>query len=254
MRLVRFSKGGRIAYGIRGQDAIDEISSTPFLPFETTGVTHGLDEVRLLAPCLPSKVIAIALNYRDHAAEAGMPLPETPVFFYKPSTAVIGPGQAVVWPPDCRRLDYEGELCVVIGSVAKSVTEHRWREVVLGFTCGIDATARDLQAVDGQWGRAKGFDTSAPLGPWIETELDPSDLAIVTRVNGTVRQDSRTSKLVFGVPELIAFVSSTLLPGDVIMTGTPSGIGPLAEGDVVEVEIEGIGALSVGVKGRPASE
>ncbi|MGH7424828.1 MAG: fumarylacetoacetate hydrolase family protein [Candidatus Methylomirabilales bacterium] len=253
MRLVRFSLTGRIAYGVCEGGTVQEISTTPFLPFEKTGSIHALSEIRLLAPCLPSKVVAIALNYRDHAAETGAELPEVPVFFFKPSTSVVGPRDAIHRPPGCRRLDYEGELCVVIGSVARSVSESRWGEVVLGYTCGIDATARDFQSVDNQWGRAKGFDTSAPLGPWIETDLDPSDLWLVTRVNGEVRQNSRTSQLVFSVPELVAFVSSfiTLLPGDVVMTGTPAGIGPLHDGDRVEVSIEGIGTLEASVQVGP---
>lgn len=251
MRFVRFSKDGRIAYGVLEGEAVQEITTTPFLRWGRGPEVHALGEVRLLAPCLPSKVVAIALNYRDHAAETGVPLPEVPVFFYKPSTAVVGPGDVVVRPPRCERLDYEGELAVVIGAVARGVARNRWREAVLGFTCGIDATARDLQRVDSQWGRAKGFDTSAPLGPWVETDLDPSDLRLLTRVNGEVRQDSRTSQLVFDVPSLVEFVTAyvTLLPGDVIMTGTPAGIGPLSDGDRLEVEIEGIGTLAVAVKG-----
>lgn len=255
MRFVRFSRDGRIAYGILEDDGIAAISTTPFLPYERTGAVHQPDAVKLLAPCLPSKVVAIALNYRDHAAETGVQIPDTPIFFFKPSTAVIGPGDAIVWPPVCRRLDYEGELAVVIGSVARGVAQERWREVVLGYTCAVDATARDLQRVDSQWGRAKGFDTSAPLGPWIETDADPLDLRLVTRVNGDVKQDSRTSDMVFGVPALIAFVTTfvTLLPGDVIMTGTPAGIGPVAQGDVVEVEIESIGTLGVSVVRGPVS-
>jgi 2-keto-4-pentenoate hydratase/2-oxohepta-3-ene-1,7-dioic acid hydratase in catechol pathway len=253
MKFARFRTGGKIAYGIVGDGVVEEISSTPFLEYELTGTKHALDDVRLLAPCLASKVVAIALNYRDHAAETGKPLPAVPTFFFKPSTAVIGPAEAIFWPPGCQRLDYEGELAVVIGAVARGVRADRWREVVLGFTCGIDATARDLQQVDGQWGRAKGFDTSAPLGPWVQTDLDPGDLRLVTRVNGAVKQDSSTAQLVFGVPELVEFVSSyvTLLPGDVILTGTPAGIGPLSPGDRVQVEIEGIGTLTVAVRGGP---
>lgn len=254
MRFVRFRNGSNIAYGIL-EDAIEEISSTPFLPFERTGITHALDGVKLLAPCLPSKIVAIGVNYKDHALEMGRDLPETPMFFYKPSTAVIGPDDAIVWPPDCERLDYEGELAVVIGAVARKVRREDAQDVVLGYTCAIDATARDQQMKDLQWGRAKGFDTSAPLGPWIETDVNPSDLSIVTRVNGEVKQDSRTSQLVFDVPALVEFVSRfvTLLPGDVIMTGTPSGIGPLATGDRIEVEIQGVGTLASTVKGTPAA-
>lgn len=251
VRFARYKHAGRIAYGIVGSGSIEEISSTPFLPYERTGEVRELTEVKLLAPCFASKVVAVALNYAGHVAEMGTQAPDHPVFFFKPSTAVVGPGGPVVRPAGCLRLDYEGELAVVIGSVAKAVARERWREVVLGYTCGIDATARDLQQVDGQWGRAKGFDTSAPLGPWMETELDPADLRLVTRVNGEAKQDARTSGLIFDVPSLIEFVTRyvTLLPGDVILTGTPAGAGPLADGDDVGVEIEGIGILSVTVSG-----
>jgi 2-keto-4-pentenoate hydratase/2-oxohepta-3-ene-1,7-dioic acid hydratase in catechol pathway len=256
VRVARFIYGRRIAYGIVHADSIEEISTTPFLPYERSGVVQDLSDVRLLAPCIPSKVVAIALNYADHVAEMGKPAPSHPVFFFKPSTAVVGPGDKVVAPAGCKQLDYEGELTVVIGGVAKGVDAKRFEEVVLGYTCGIDATARDLQRIDSQWGRAKGFDTSAPLGPWIETELDPADLSLVTKVNGRVKQDSRTSQMIFDVPSLIAFVTSyvTLLPGDVIMTGTPAGIGPLSSGDSVSVEIEGIGALQVAVGATASPE
>lgn len=249
MKFARYKHGGRIAYGIVHTDSIEEISSTPFLPYERTGEIRDLSEVKLLAPCFPSKVVGIALNYADHVAEMGKEKPDHPVFFLKPSTAVVGPGDSVTAPPDCIQLDYEGELAVVIGSVAKSVPRHRWDEVILGYTCGIDATARDLQRVDGQWGRAKGFDSSAPLGPWIETELNPADLSLVTTVNGEVKQDSRTSQQIYNVPYLIEFVTRyiTMLPGDVILTGTPAGIGPLVNGDELSVAIEGIGSLSVTV-------
>jgi 2-keto-4-pentenoate hydratase/2-oxohepta-3-ene-1,7-dioic acid hydratase in catechol pathway len=255
LRFARFKQGSHIAYGIVQGSTIEEISSTPFLPYERTGVVHATDDIRLLAPCIPSKVVAIALNYRDHVDEMGTELPPRPVFFYKPSTAVIGPGDRVVVPPGCKRLDYEGELGVVIGSVARAVAADRWREVVLGFTCAVDATARDHQKQDHQWGRAKGFDTSAPLGPWIETDVDPSSLRLVTRLNGEVKQDGNTAQLIFGVPALVAFITSyvTLLPGDVIMTGTPAGVGPMTSGDRLEVEIEGVGVLEVSVQGgRPA--
>jgi 2-keto-4-pentenoate hydratase/2-oxohepta-3-ene-1,7-dioic acid hydratase in catechol pathway len=250
MRFARFIRESKIGYGLVENGNIEEISTTPFLAYERTEIVHDLAEVRLLAPCLPSKIVAIGVNYKDHAAEMGRELPETPMFFYKPSTAVIGPGDEIVRPPGCEQLDYEGELAVVIGSVAKGVRGERWREVVLGYTCAVDATARDWQKSDLQWGRAKGFDTSAPIGPWIQTELDPSDVRLVTRVNGEVKQDSRTSQLVFDVGAVIEFVTSfvTLLPGDVIMTGTPSGIGTLKDGDRIEVEIDGIGLLEVSVK------
>lgn len=252
MKFARFAKGNEISYGVVEGDEVDPISTTPFLPYERTGELQALESLRLLAPCLPSKIVAIGVNYKDHAAEMGRKLPKTPMFFYKHSTAVIGPGDVIVRPPGCDRLDYEGEMAVVIGAVARRVRREDWKEVVLGYTCAIDATARDFQASDLQWGRAKGFDTSAPLGPWIETDLDPSDLAIFTRVNGETKQDSRTSQLVFDVSAVIEFVTTyvTLLPGDVIMTGTPSGIGALSDGDRVEVEVENIGILEASVRAR----
>jgi len=176
------------------------------------------------------------------------------MFFFKPSTAVVGTGQQIVWPPDCEQLDFEGELAVVIGSVAKSVRKDRWAEVVAGYTCAIDATARDQQKKDNQWGRSKGFDTSAPLGPWLETDLNPAAAALTTRVNGEIRQSASSRDLVFDIGTLLEFITSsvTLLPGDVVLTGSPSGAGPLAAGDQVSVEIENIGRLEVSVKGRPA--
>jgi 2-keto-4-pentenoate hydratase/2-oxohepta-3-ene-1,7-dioic acid hydratase in catechol pathway len=254
VRFARFARAGAISYGVVDPEglSVEEITTTPFLPFERTGVVHALADVRLLAPCLPSKVVAIGLNYERHIAERGDEPPAVPMFFFKPSTAVVGPGGTIVRPPACKQLDYEGELAVVIGAVARSVDEHRWQEVVAGYTCAIDATARDLQKADPQWGRAKGFDTSAPLGPWIDTTVNPADLHLMTRLNGTLRQDGHTSELIFPVPELIAFVTQyvTLLPGDVILTGTPEGIGSMKAGDAVEVEIEGLGTLAVGVADR----
>jgi 2-keto-4-pentenoate hydratase/2-oxohepta-3-ene-1,7-dioic acid hydratase in catechol pathway len=250
VKFARFKHGTRIAYGILQDGVVEEISSTPFLPYEVTGVSYDLGDVRLLSPCVPSKVVGIALNYRDHVEEMGKAIPDYPTFFYKPSTSVVGPRDRVVTPPGCKQLDYEGELAVVIGSVAKGVSLGRHEEVILGYTCGVDATARDLQRLDNQWGRAKGFDTSAPLGPWIETDLDPANLVITTRLNGEIRQSSTTSMMIFNVSALVTFVSAyvTLLPGDVILTGTPSGIGPMNPGDRLSVEIEGIGSLEVSVE------
>lgn len=256
MRFARFARAGTgsgLSYGIVDPEgtSVEEISTTPFLPFERTGIVHPLGGVRLVAPCLPSKVVAVGLNYRAHIEERGDAAPEVPMFFFKPSTSVVGPGGTIVRPPRCKQLDYEGELAVVIGAVARSVEAHRFQEVVLGYTVGIDATARDLQREDSQWGRAKGFDTAAPLGPWIETAVNPADLRLVTRVNGAVRQDGYTGDMIFAVPALIEFVTSyvTLLPGDVLLTGTPQGVGPLVAGDRVEVEIDGIGTLAVGMSG-----
>jgi 2-keto-4-pentenoate hydratase/2-oxohepta-3-ene-1,7-dioic acid hydratase in catechol pathway len=247
VRLVRFRYGDGIATGAveAGSDVVRMLEGTFFERPLPTGAEVPLDDVRLLAPVLPSKVVAVGKNYAAHAAEFGGEVPEEPLIFLKPSTSVTGPGDPIPLLPISRRVDYEGELVVVIGRIARNVDAEDASKFVLGYTCGNDVTLRDLQKKDDQWARAKGFDGSCPLGPWIETELDPSDVGILTRLNGEVRQSARTSDMVFGVPALIAFVTQfmTLLPGDVIMTGTPEGVGKLAQGDVVEVEIEGIGVL-----------
>jgi len=218
-----------------------------------TGLRFPLDEVRLLAPILPSKVICIGKNYADHAREMGGEPPADPVIFLKPSTAVCGPEDPISRPTQLsERVDYEGELAVVIGRLCRQVPAERADEVIFGYTCANDVTARDLQARDGQWTRAKGFDTFCPLGPWIETDVDPADLALTTRLNGEVRQDSRTCLLLHDVRALIVYVSQvmTLLPGDVLLTGTPAGVGPMDKGDQVSVSIEGIGTLSNPVTDR----
>ena len=193
----------------------------------------------------PSKIVAVGRNYAEHAKELGNEAPPEPNIFLKAPTAVLPPGGTIVRPPQSQRVDYEGELAIVIGKRARNIPASRWRDVVLGFTCANDVTARDLQKKDVQFTRAKSFDTFCPLGPHIETDLDVSDLAIVTRVNGQVRQNSRTSKMIFNCGTIVEFITSvmTLLPGDVILTGTPEGVGPLSSGDTVEVEIEGIGTL-----------
>jgi 2-keto-4-pentenoate hydratase/2-oxohepta-3-ene-1,7-dioic acid hydratase in catechol pathway len=246
MRLVRFRFGDRIATGVLEGGDVRPLRGTFFEEPVPTGESIPADDVRLLAPVLPSKVVAVGRNYAEHAQEMGDDVPDEPLTFLKPSTSVIGPGDPIVYPPISQRMDYEGELAVVIGRLAHRVPLDEAGLAILGYTCGNDVTLRDLQARDGQWTRAKGFDTSCPLGPWIETELDPADLALTTRVNGDVRQQARTSDLTFGPSGLVAFVSAfmTLLPGDVILTGTPAGVGPLQPGDRVEVEIEGIGTLS----------
>jgi 2-keto-4-pentenoate hydratase/2-oxohepta-3-ene-1,7-dioic acid hydratase in catechol pathway len=218
-----------------------------------TGIRFSLSDIRLLAPILPSKVICIGQNYADHAREMGGEPPEEPVIFLKPSTAVSGLGDPILRPTQLSgRVDYEGELAVVIGRLCQRVTADRVAEVIFGYTCANDVTARDLQARDGQWTRAKGFDTFCPLGPWIETGADPADLEITTRLNGEIKQHSRTSLLIHDVQELVMFVSQvmTLLPGDVLLTGTPAGVGPMDKGDEVSVTIEGIGTLSNPVTDR----
>ncbi|MDJ1113581.1 fumarylacetoacetate hydrolase family protein [Microbacterium dauci] len=248
MRIVRYSRQESIRYGIVDEKEVVELAGDPlFAGFETTGERIPLAEITLLAPSIPrSKIIGIGKNYRDHAAEMGGEAPAEPLMFLKPNTSVVGPNDAIVRPTQSSRTDYEGELAVVIGRVAKNVPAEQALEYVFGYTIANDVTARDLQSSDGQWARAKGFDTFCPLGPSIETEFDlDAGARIVTRVNGEVRQDGPISDMVHSVPEIIAHASAafTLLPGDVLLTGTPAGIGSFDAGDVIEVEITGLGIL-----------
>jgi 2-keto-4-pentenoate hydratase/2-oxohepta-3-ene-1,7-dioic acid hydratase in catechol pathway len=250
MRIARFTTGDDPAYGLvdgKGEK-IAEITGDPlYQRIELTGTVHELDDVRLLAPVIPrSKVIGIGKNYADHAREMGGEAPDVPLMFLIPNTAVVGPGDPVVLPRQTSEVHYEGELAVVIRRICKDVPPERVKDVVYGYTCANDVTARDLQRTDGQWARAKGFDTFCPLGPWIETDLDPSDLSLVTRRDGEVVQDGTTADMVHDVAALVSHASQafTLLPGDVILTGTPAGVGPVVSGQRVEVEIEGIGTLS----------
>jgi 2-keto-4-pentenoate hydratase/2-oxohepta-3-ene-1,7-dioic acid hydratase in catechol pathway len=248
MRLLRFRFGDRIATGASdfGSDTIRVLKGTFFEDPLPTGEEVPLDDVRLLAPVLPSKLVCVGKNYAAHAAEFGMEVPEEPLLFLKPSTAVIGPHDPIRLLPISKRVDYEGELAVVIGRIARGVKTEDAGKFILGYTCANDVTLRDLQKTDDQWARAKGFDGSCPLGPWIETDLDPTDVRVETRLNGEIRQAGQTSDMVFGVATLVEFITSfmTLLPGDVILTGTPEGVGKLAKGDVVEVEVDGVGTLS----------
>jgi 2-keto-4-pentenoate hydratase/2-oxohepta-3-ene-1,7-dioic acid hydratase in catechol pathway len=212
-----------------------------------TGQRYPLAEVRLLAPVLPSKVVAVGKNYAAHTREMGVEQPAEPAMFLKPSTAVTGPGDRIAYPVKLtERVEYEGELAVVIGRLCRDVPKERAEDVIFGYTCANDVTARDLQLRDEQWTRGKGFDTFCPLGPWIETGTDPSDLGLTTTVNGGVRQHATTRELLWDVPSLIAYISAvmTLLPGDVLLTGTPEGVGPLTDGDEVSVTIETIGTLT----------
>ncbi|HEX3931465.1 MAG TPA: fumarylacetoacetate hydrolase family protein, partial [Nocardioides sp.] len=216
-----------------------------------TGEQVPLADARLLAPVIPrSKVVGIGKNYADHAAEMGGEAPAEPLIFLKPNTSVVGPGDPVVMPPQSAEVHYEGELAVVIGRLCKDVPPDQVADVIYGYTCADDVTARDLQHSDGQWARAKGFDSFCPLGPWIETDLDPQTFAdgvtVQTHLNGDLVQDGSTRDLIFDIPTLVAYVTSvmTLLPGDVILTGTPEGVGPMEPGDEVEVSVAGIGALT----------
>ena len=250
MRIARFTTGDDPVYGLvdGAGEKIAEITGDPlYTKIELTGRTHLVDDVRLLAPVIPrSKIIGIGKNYADHAKEMGGEAPENPLMFLVPNTAVVGPGDPVVIPDLTDEVHYEGELAVVIGRLAKDVEPEQARAVVFGYTVANDVTARDLQRGDGQWARAKGMDTFCPLGPWIETDLDPAACRITTRLDGEVVQDGPTSDMVHGVAELVAHASRafTLLPGDVILTGTPAGVGPVAAGQRVEVEVDQIGTLS----------
>ncbi|MCA0217132.1 MAG: fumarylacetoacetate hydrolase family protein [Actinobacteria bacterium] len=248
MKIARFSTDGDPRFGIVDDDEIVVLRGDPmFSGFDTTEERIPLADVKLLAPVIPrSKVVAVGRNYREHAAELGNEAPSEPLLFLKPNTSVIGPGDTIVRPSQSSRVDFEGELAIVIGSIAKNVSEADAASVVFGYTVANDVTARDLQQKDGQWARAKGFDTFCPLGPVIETEFEVASQAIETRVNGEVRQSGRLDEMVHSVASVIAYASAvfTLLPGDVILTGTPAGVGPIVAGDTVEVTVEGIGTLS----------
>jgi 2-keto-4-pentenoate hydratase/2-oxohepta-3-ene-1,7-dioic acid hydratase in catechol pathway len=261
VRIARFTTGDGASFGVvEGEDEADltirRVEGHPFAPFQLTDDVVALADARLLAPVLPSKVVAVGRNYAEHAKEMGGnadPTTEPPIVFIKPSTSVVGPGDAVQYPVGIsEQVSYEGELAVVIVRLCREVPPSRVRDVVLGFTCANDVTARDLQRSESQWGRAKGFDTFCPLGPWVSTDVDPADLAITTTVNGELKQAGRTSQMLRSVDELVSHISMamTLLPGDVILTGTPAGVGPLAVGDQVSVTIEQVGTLTNRVVAR----
>jgi 2-keto-4-pentenoate hydratase/2-oxohepta-3-ene-1,7-dioic acid hydratase in catechol pathway len=265
VRIARFTTGEEPQYGVVTGD-VDELgipaedarivalAGDPlYVGVQLSDTERALSEVRLLAPVLPrSKVVGIGRNYAAHAAELGNDVPSEPLMFLKPNTSVVGPGDPVFYPRQSSEVHFEGELAVVIGRICRDVPRERVPDVVYGYTVGNDVTARDLQRSDVQFTRAKGFDSFCPLGPWIETELDTSDLAVTTHLNGDVKQDGRTKDMIFDVATLVAHVSAvmTLLPGDVILTGTPDGVGPMQVGDEVEVSVEGIGSLTNKVVSR----
>ena len=265
MRICRFSTGEGPRFGVVtgevdefGQPAEDSVvvalAGDPlYVGVKVLEEQHKLGDVRLLAPIIPrSKVVGIGRNYAAHAAEMGSDLPSEPLVFLKPNTTVIGPGDPIYYPPQTSNLHFEGELAVVIGRICRDVPAEQATDVIFGYTIANDVTARDLQRSDVQFTRAKGFDSFCPLGPWIETELDVSDLTVRTYLNGELQQDGSTKDMIFDVPALVAHVSSvmTLLPGDVILTGTPEGVGPMKVGDEVEVTIAGIGSLTSKVVSR----
>lgn len=258
VKVARYSLGGDVGFGIveeLGEDGeptpdtyLTALRSHPFGEIEPVGRRIPYADVRIVAPVLPSKVVAVGRNYADHAAEFGNEVPGDPMLFLKPSTSVCGPGDPIAIPEGIGRVDHEAEVALVVGRLATQVPAARAAEVILGITVANDVSARDLQKRDGQWGRAKGFDTFCPLGPWIETDIDlgRTDVRVTCTVGEVVRQDGSTADLVHGVAKLVEFVSSvmTLLPGDVILTGTPAGVGPIAPGDVVTCAVEGVGRLS----------
>lgn len=245
MKYIRFTHNGIEQYGLLSEDNVQCIQGTPFGTWSKTDTFYALDEITINTPCDYSKAICIGLNYRDHAEEFQLPIPTEPIVFLKPSTASLPPLGTVIYPAQCQRLDYEAELAVVIGKTAKHVEEEDAADYILGYTCANDITARDLQPKQGQWTIAKGFDTFCPFGPFISDEVDPSNLAVESRLNGITKQHSNTKHLIFTVPYLVSYLSKvmTLMPGDIILTGTPSGISGMQKGDTIEVIVEGLGIL-----------
>lgn len=245
MKIIRFQAPAGPEYGILEGKTVYHATGDYASGFQSGEAIGELDQLTLLCPCQVTKIVAVGRNYAAHAAEHGNEVPSQPLIFLKPPSAVIGPGESIVCPPQSAQVEHEAELAVVIGRRARRVNAADAWGHVLGYTCANDVTARDLQRSDGQWSRAKGFDTFAPLGPWIVTDLDPTDLNVVCRVNGQVTQRASTADMVFKIPQLIEYISAamTLEPGDVILTGTPEGVSPIQAGDQVEVEIEGIGTL-----------
>jgi len=245
MKIVRFAVGNNIGYGILDGMTIQCLLHEPYRELALADYSYNITDVRLLAPCTPSKIIALGLNYQPHADEMNQSLPKNPLIFLKPPTSVIGPEDNIVYPPTSNQVDYEGELAVIIKKPTWAVAEESAFEHIFGYTCFNDVTARDIQRLDQQWTRAKSFNTFAAVGPCIETDLDPHKLVIRTYLNGILKQKASTSELIFSIPELIHFISHvmTLLPGDIITTGTPSGVGPMYQGDTIEVTIDEIGSL-----------
>lgn len=245
MKLVRFEHAGRVVSGILSGEQIQLLSGDFYSDYELTGQSVRISEVKLLAPCVPNKAICVGLNYHDHAREMKLELPKTPLIFIKPASSLNHPQAAILYPTISSNVHYEAELAVVIKKQAKRVAVDQAGEYILGYTCANDVTARDIQHNDGQWTRGKSCDTFLPLGPWIETDIDPHQIDIKLYLNDQLKQSSNTCNLIFQVPEILAFVtqSMTLWPGDVILTGTPAGVGPMRPGDIVAVELAGIGRL-----------
>ncbi|MBA3232811.1 MAG: fumarylacetoacetate hydrolase family protein [Propionibacteriales bacterium] len=258
MRIARYTTGDEPEYGVvggeDGNEIVARIVGDPlYAGVELTGEQHQLVDVRLLAPVIPrSKVVCVGRNYAAHADELGHDIPTEPLVFLKPNTSVVGPGDPIVYPVQSGNVHFEGELAVIIGRICRDVPTERWDDVVFGYTVANDVTARDLQESDGQWARAKGFDSFCPLGPWMETDFDASGVSVTTELNGELKQRGHTSLMLYDIPTVIAYITSfmTLLPGDVVLTGTPAGVGPMRPGDEVSVTVEGIGTLTNKVVSR----
>jgi 2-keto-4-pentenoate hydratase/2-oxohepta-3-ene-1,7-dioic acid hydratase in catechol pathway len=254
MRFIRYlDRNQTPAYGWVLENKVGRLEGSPFTEYRRLEPEWELEQMHLLAPIVPGKVIGVGRNYASHAREHNADIPELPLLFFKPPSSVIGPDQPILIPPQANRVEHEAELAVVIGIGGRWIPAEEARQHILGYTIGNDVTERELQRRDGQWTRGKGFDTFCPLGPWIETNIDPADTLITCRVNEEMRQMASTREMVFTIPQLIAFASSfmTLNPGDVILTGTPAGVGPLHAGDTVEIDIEGIGILRNTVELEP---
>ncbi|MEY3705298.1 MAG: hypothetical protein RLZZ79_210 [Actinomycetota bacterium] len=260
MRIVRFTPptgsvlGSDPLFGVLNEDQIEIVTGDPlYSGIQPRNERIPVSEVRLLAPVIPrSKIVCVGKNYADHAAEMGGEVPKEPIIFIKPNTSVIGPGDVIQWPKASERVDHEAELAIVISRICKEVPKEKFRDVIFGYTLANDVTARDIQKSDGQWTRGKSFDTFCPLGPWIDTDFQPIGQRITASVNGELKQDAKLSDMVFDIPTIVNFVSSamTLLPGDVILTGTPAGIGPVIAGGTVTVSIDGLGVLENRVSNR----
>jgi 2-keto-4-pentenoate hydratase/2-oxohepta-3-ene-1,7-dioic acid hydratase in catechol pathway len=246
VRIARVAHGGDISYAVVEGDDVAFLDGPPIADLTFSGQRAPLAGVRLLAPVLPSKIVCVGRNYATHAAEMGGDVPAEPLLFLKPSTSIIGPGDAIRYPAGVQRLDHESELGIVMGRIATGIDEASATGTILGYLCANDVSARDYQVSDGQWTRAKGFDTFCPLGPWIDTDLDPASVHVRARLNGEIKQDGDTADMVFSPAFLVSYISRimTLLPGDVILTGTPDGVGPMQVGDEISIEIDGLGAIT----------
>lgn len=243
--IVRGQSPDEWKYGVVKNHQVQALDPSPFSAYECVGDEIPFNEIKFLSPVLPTKIIAVGVNYKEHAKEMGHVLPENPLLFLKPPSSVIGHEEIIRYPKTSSRVDYEAELAVVIKKKTKNILPETVKDVILGYTCFNDVTARDLQKKDGQWTRAKSFDTFSAIGPWIVTDLEPSELVVESYLNGELKQSGKTNDMIFDIPHIVSFISSimTLEPGDIISTGTPVGIGPMQPGDMIDIRIEGIGIL-----------